>query len=103
MLLVLSFLFSLLFGLTEFIRGNILTGFPWNLIVYSFSENLTFMSPLSIVGTYSFNLLMISFFCYTSSFFLKKIKKRNFYLHFYRIFTNFIYFLWFIIQRKFFK
>ena len=34
------FLFSLLFGLTEFLRGNILTGFPWNLIAFSFSENL---------------------------------------------------------------
>ena len=32
------FLFSLLFGLIEFIRGNILTGFPWNLIIYGFSE-----------------------------------------------------------------
>ena len=59
------------------------------------------MSPLSIVGTYSFNLLMISFFVTPAVFFLRKSKKRNFYLHFYRIFTNFIYFLWFIIQRKF--
>ena len=29
------FLFSLLFGVIEFIRGVILTGFPWNLIIYS--------------------------------------------------------------------
>ena len=72
------FLFSLLFGLTEFIRGNILTGFPWNLIVYSFSENLTFISPLSIVGTYSFNLLMISFFVTPAVFFLRKSKKEIF-------------------------
>ena len=42
------FLFCLLFGLIEFIRGNILTGFPWNLIIYSFSDNLNFLSFLSI-------------------------------------------------------
>ena len=36
------FLFSLLFGLVEFIRGTIFTGFPWNLIVYSFSDKITF-------------------------------------------------------------
>ena len=38
------FLFSLLLGLVEYIRGNILTGFPWNLIVYSFSDNISFLS-----------------------------------------------------------
>mgnify|MGYP007000155811 CR=1 len=32
------FLFSLIFGIVEFIRGSILTGFPWNLIAYSFSN-----------------------------------------------------------------
>ena len=36
------FIFSLLFGAMEYIRGTILSGFPWNLIVYSFSENLNF-------------------------------------------------------------
>ena len=41
------FLFSLLFGLTEFLRGNILTGFPWNLIAFSFSENLEILQILS--------------------------------------------------------
>ena len=30
-------LFSLIFSLFEFIRGNILTGFPWNLISYTWS------------------------------------------------------------------
>ena len=43
------FLFSLLFGLVEYIRGNILTGFPWNLIVYSFADNINFLSLLSVI------------------------------------------------------
>ena len=69
------FLFSLLFGLTEYLRGNILTGFPWNLIVYSFSENINFISLLSIIGTYSFNLLAITFFTAPAIYILRKSKK----------------------------
>ena len=54
--------FSLIFGILEFIRGSILTGFPWNLIVYSFSNQLNILSITSIIGTYGFNLLCISLF-----------------------------------------
>ncbi len=71
------FLFTLLFGLTEFIRGNIFTGFPWNLISYSFSENLNLIRIISIIGTYSFNLVIISFFTAPAIFFFEKIQKRN--------------------------
>ena len=36
-----SFLiFSLIFGIFEFVRGSILSGFLWNLLVYSFSNQL---------------------------------------------------------------
>ena len=69
------FLFSLLFGLSEYIRGTVLTGFPWNLIIYSFSENLNFISFLSVIGTYSFNLLVISFFTVPGVYILRKSKK----------------------------
>ena len=69
------FLFSLLFGLTEYIRGNVLTGFPWNLIIYSFSENIDFLGFLSVIGTYSFNLLVISFFTVPAVYILRKSKK----------------------------
>ena len=68
------FLFSLLFGLVEFLRGNILTGFPWNLFIYSLSENLSFISFVSIVGTYSLNLLIISFFSAPAIYILRKSK-----------------------------
>ena len=69
------FLFALLFGLIEFIRGHILTGFPWNLIIYSFSEKLNFISFTSVIGTYSFNLFAISFFSAPALLVLRKSKK----------------------------
>ena len=69
------FLFSLLFGLVEYIRGNILTGFPWNLIVYSFADKTDFLSFLSVIGTYSLNLLVISFFIAPAIFILRQSKK----------------------------
>ena len=61
--IVSSFLFfSLTFGVMEFVRGTILTGFPWNLIAYSFSNQLEILSITSIFGTYGFNLFCISLF-----------------------------------------
>ena len=58
-----SFLtFSLIFGILEFIRGSILTGFPWNLIAFSFSNHLEILSITSLIGTYGFNLFCISLF-----------------------------------------
>ena len=71
------FLFSLLFGLIEFIRGTILTGFPWNLVVYSFSEINSFLSILSIIGTYSLNLIVVSFFTAPALFIFRKSKKEG--------------------------
>ena len=51
------FLVSLLFGLADFMRSIILTGFPWNLWIYSFSntvENLQlillFFTIILIIG-----------------------------------------------------
>ena len=67
-------LFSALFGLIEAIRGHLLTGFPWNLIAYSFSENLYFIQILSIIGTYSFNLICISLFTVPALFILRSSK-----------------------------
>jgi apolipoprotein N-acyltransferase len=71
-----SFLiFSILFGTIEFIRGSILTGFPWNLIAFSFSDSIYFIQILSIIGTYSFNLICISLFTVPALFLLRKSRK----------------------------
>ncbi len=72
------FLFSLLFGLAEFLRGNILTGFPWNLIAFSFSENLEILQILSFIGTYGFNILCISFFASPAIFIIRENRKEIF-------------------------
>ena len=69
------FLFSLLIGIIEFLRGIILTGFPWNLIAYSFSNNLEIIQITSFIGTYAFNLLCITFFTSPAILILSKNKK----------------------------
>jgi len=69
------FLFSLIFGILEFLRGSIFTGFPWNLIAYSFSNQLEILNITSIIGTYSFNLFCISLFTSPSLFILRENKK----------------------------
>ena len=74
--IVSSFLvFSLIFGILEFIRGTILTGFPWNLIAYSFVNQLELLSITSIIGTYGFNLFCISLFTSPAIFIFRDTKK----------------------------
>jgi len=67
--------FSLVFGVLEFTRGTILTGFPWNLIAYSFSNQLEFISVISIMGTYGFNLFCILVFTCPAILFIKDINR----------------------------
>ena len=66
------FIFSILFATIEFARGSIFTGFPWNLISFSFSNSIYFIQVLSIIGTYSFNLICISLFTLPALFILRK-------------------------------
>ncbi len=87
-------LFSIIFSLFEFLRGNILTGFPWNLFAYTWSWSLGTIQILSLIGTYSLSLISVTFFCIPFLFFQKKISKENliFSLIFLTIFTiNYLY------------
>ena len=67
--------FSLIFGVIEFLRGTILTGFPWNLIAYSFSNQLEFISVISLIGTYGFNLFCILMFTCPASLLIKNTNR----------------------------
>jgi len=69
--------FSLVFSIFEFLRGNLLTGFPWNLISYTWSWSVEVVQILSLIGTYSLSLISITFFCIPFLFFQKKIFKKN--------------------------
>ena len=70
-------LFSLLFSIFEYLRGNLLTGFPWNLISYTWSWSIESIQILSIIGAYSLSLISITFFCLPFLFFQKKIIRKN--------------------------
>ncbi len=69
------FLFSLIFGTIEFVRGNILSGFPWNLIAYSISNKIEIIQITSFIGTYGLNILCISFFTSPAILILRENKK----------------------------
>ena len=68
------FVFSIFLSLLEFLRGNILSGFPWNLFAYSLSENINIIQINSIIGIYSFNLILITIFSAPSILFLNRNK-----------------------------
>ncbi len=96
-------LFSILFGIIEIVRGYIFTGFPWNLIVYSFSNNIEFILITSIIGTYSLNIFCISLFTSPALIFLKNEKKNITIFLFFLFSFILIYFYGHIYKKNFFK
>jgi len=52
-----------------------LSGFPWNLISFSWIASINFIQILSLIGTYSFNLISITIFSLPFIFIFKKLKK----------------------------
>ena len=55
------FTFTAAYGLAEWLRGHILTGFPWNLAGYGWGGSLAVLQSVSLFGVYGLTLLTILF------------------------------------------
>ncbi len=97
------FTFALIFAFIEYVRGSILTGFPWNLIAYSFSNHVEILYITSIIGTYSFNLFCISLFTCPSILILKETRKDIIVPFFFLVITVIFYFYGSLNIQKFNK
>lgn len=55
---------ALTIGLTvaEWLRGHILTGFPWNALGYGFAANSLMMQPAALIGLYGLTFLAVLIF-----------------------------------------
>ena len=102
--IICSFLtFSLIFGVMEFIRGSILTGFPWNLIVYSLSKQIELLSITSIIGTYGMNLFCISLFT-SPAIIILGFTRKNFGVFIFFVITSiFFYYYGHLNKEKFYE
>ena len=61
-----------LFGLIEWLRSVIFTGFPWNLYAYSWAGIPQMSQIVSLIGVYGLSLLTILLFCLPAYFFLNR-------------------------------
>ena len=55
-------LFSGILAFSDYLRSQILTGFPWNLWVYSTVWFNEIIQIVNLIGLYSYNLVVITFF-----------------------------------------
>ena len=70
-------IFSAALAFSDYLRANIMTGFPWNLWAYSTTAMTEILQILNSIGLHTYNLFVITIFVSPIIFFFKisKIKK----------------------------
>jgi len=70
-------IFTASLAFSDYLRGNVLTGFPWNLWAYSTISNNEILQITNLIGLYSYNLFVITIFTFPIIIFFKisKVKK----------------------------
>jgi apolipoprotein N-acyltransferase len=53
------FVFTVAYALAEWLRGHILTGFPWNIPAYAWSAALDVLQSAAVIGAYGLSVLTI--------------------------------------------
>ena len=87
-------LFSASLSFSDFVRGKILSGFPWNLWAYSWSWTNEILQLLNLLGLFAFNIIVITIFTIPAVLFLNLSFIRKFLVIFITavlVFTNYIY------------
>ena len=70
-------LFSASLSLSDYLRGKILTGFPWNLWAYSWSWTPEILQTLNFLGVYAFNILVLTIFTIPACLFFNYKKSKQ--------------------------
>ncbi|MDE2184973.1 MAG: apolipoprotein N-acyltransferase [Alphaproteobacteria bacterium] len=68
------FWFALCYTLAEWLRGHILTGFPWNIAGYGWGASLGVLQSTAVIGVYGLTLLTLLFGASLAEFFAVRPK-----------------------------
>ena len=71
-------IFSASLAFSDYLRSNLLTGFPRNLWAYSATLTNEILQIVNVIGVYTYNLIVITVFTFPIIFFLKLIKLKKY-------------------------